>query len=319
LSKPATIKSNSNVLEIRNVPTGLILYAAQQWTLCNKYAHKTGVGNNTNSFIKGISVWLILKAETTTGKIQNYRRQLLPLAEKCKMSIRTLDKYIAWLKQECLVDVDGKHLVLKSYRVLRQYGINIKERELPITYDTTNKTTMAEVIITLAINKMKENWMQVYWKKINQNQDEYKRLYDLLVYMGADASRLNDPEYFRECHLELMLQAYKEEKPGQPIYDFLHKYIDANPDLNCMAKTYANKMGYSAAMSFCHLKFRLKKRGLITVEKDHIESECRSRKDEKIFHHRWLKKTQNTIWFRVDQISINTDAVFGEKLARAAA
>lgn len=35
-------------MEIKNTPTQLILYANNKWSLCNKYAYKTGVGNNTN-------------------------------------------------------------------------------------------------------------------------------------------------------------------------------------------------------------------------------------------------------------------------------
>lgn len=73
------------------------------------------------------------------------------------------------------------------------------------------------------------------------------------------------------------------------------------------------KMGYNSAMSFCHLKFKLQKKRLIEVEKDHVESECQSRKDEKIFHHRWIKENKITIWFRCDQITVNTETIFGRK------
>src|SRR4051794_35331078 len=64
------------MMEIKNVPVNLVLFALQQWKPCHQYAIKTGRGSNTNSFIKGISVWLILKSETTSGNIHNYRSQL---------------------------------------------------------------------------------------------------------------------------------------------------------------------------------------------------------------------------------------------------
>jgi hypothetical protein len=329
LTHPATIENSSAVLEIKHVPTELILFAIQQWTPCHKYAKKTGVGNSTNQFVKGIAVWLILKNETSSGKIKVYRQQLLQLAAKCKMSVRTLDKYLSWLKSEDLLHVEGKDLQLHDYKILRRYRINTKQREQTIYYDPTKEASLAEILISLAIQKLKDNWMQVYWKKLNQNPDEYKRLYDLLVYVGADPSKMDDPEIFREYHLEAMLQAYKEEKPGQPIYDYLHKHLKVNPDLNCKEATYARKMGYtvyekenartkkdeSRSAGFGHLKKRLAKKGLITVEKDHIESDCRSRKDEKTFHHRWAKEKEVTIWFRCDQITIQTDQIFGQKPA----
>lgn len=300
-------------MEMKNTPIQLILYAINQWSLCNKYAYKTGVGNNTNVFIKGISLWLLLKNETTSGIVKNYRSQLPYLAAICKMSVRTFDKYLSWLKNEGLVHVNAKNLFLHDYKVLRKYGINIKDRLPTFIYDIENTTTLSEVIVSIALQKMQQRRMQMYWKKINENPDVYKTLYDLLIFFKADATRLHDPEYFRQMHLELMLQSYREEKPGQPIYNFLHGHIEANPDLNCKANTYAKKMGYNSAMSFCHLKFRLQKKRLIEVEKDHVESECQSRKDEKIFHHRWIKENKITTWFRCDQITVNTETIYGRK------
>lgn len=203
--KPKSIAKSSGTMEIKNTPKQLILYAIKQWSLCNKYAVKTGVGNNTNVFIKGISVWLILKNETTSGIIKNYRSRLPYLAAMCKVSVRTLDKYLAWLKNEGLVHVYAKNLFLHDYNALRKYGINVKDRLPTFIYDIVNSTTLAEVIVSIALKKMQQRRMQMYWKKMNQNPDVYKTLYDLLIFFKADASRLNDPEYFRQMHLELML------------------------------------------------------------------------------------------------------------------
>ncbi len=317
--------NDSSMLEIRNVPTGLILYAVRQWLPCQKYAKNTGMFKNTNTFIKAIAVWLILKNETTSGNIKQYRTQLLQLASKCKMSVRTLEKYIVWLEKEELLHTEEKNLMLQPYRVLRKYGIDITKREETIFYDTKDNTELAEIIIAIALKKMKEKWMQMYWDKLNKNPDKYKVLYDLLIDFKADASRLKEPGYFRECHLELLLQSFNEEKPGQSFaYDLLHKELQANPDLNCKGSTYARKMGYSvcekknavtkkdesSSMGFNHLKHRLARKGLIYIEKDHIEGMARARKDEKIFHHRWLRELKHTIWFRCDQITINTEKFF---------
>lgn len=322
-----TISNSSAESGIKRVPTALILFAVTKWTPCFKYAKKTGVGNNTNQFIRNISAWLILKNETSSAVIQNYRTQLQRLAAKCKISERTLRSRIAWMKSEGLVHEEGKDLVIHKYEVLKKkYSINIKQREQTILYNETDNTSLAETIIAIAIKKMQERWMEVYWKKLTQNPDEYKTLYDFFIHLGADAAMLHDREYFRQCHLEAIIQAYEEEKPGQPAYDLLHKILkNANPDLNCTAATYANKFGYSegkedengevipAAMSFCQLKFRLAKKGLLEFEKGHVNSMCCSRKDEKIYHHRFVRKTKEifwTVWFRPDQITIKTEAIF---------
>lgn len=312
------------MLEIRSVPTSLILFAITQWEYCGKYAKRTTIGNNTNPFIKGIAVWLILKNETSSGCIHQYRNQLQQLAAKCKMSVRTLERYINWLRSEGLAERTGDNLVLHQYNVLRKYGIELKEREATIFYDTENKTRLHEILISIGIQRLKDRRCIMYRKKINQNQDVFTSLKDLLIKFGADPSRLNDMEYFRECHLELMCQSFEEEKPGQEVYQMLHKIIKANPDLNAKAATYGRRFGYtiqerknkrtqkdeSSCNGFTHLKHRLVKKGLITAEKDHVEGFERARKDEKIFHQRWLKKFKHTIWFRVDQINVNLQSFF---------
>ncbi len=313
-----------NMLEIRNVPTQLILYAICQWNYNGKYANATGMGNNTNSFIKAVAVWLILKSETTSGCIHNYREQLPALASKCKMSVRTLEKYINELRSEELAFKEGNKLLLHNYSVLRKYDISIKEREPIIFYDTENKTRLFEILISIGLQRLKDKRMIMYWKKVNKNPDEFSVLSDLMIKYGADKARLTDKQYFRECHLELLCQSFEEETPGQENYELLHKRIKANPDLNARQSTYGRRMGYSVykrenkynkkdeslCMGFSHLIKRLSKKGLVTAERDHIEGWNRARKDEKIFHHRWLKKFKHTIWFRCNQLTINNKQFF---------
>lgn len=301
----------------------MIAYAAQQWLPCHKYK-KTANGKNTNAFVKGIAVWLLLKHETPSGKIQGYRDQLKQLAYKCKMCVRSLDKYIAWLRDEQLATVEGRDLLLEGYKALKQYGINIRQREQTINYDTTSKATLAEIIIALGIEKMKDKPRDAYWQKVTKNQDALGELRNHLIAYGADQQRLDNPEYFRQCHLRLLKLTYKEAGPGQTSFYLLHKYIQANPDINMKAATYARKMGYavlehqnqatrkdeSKSMGFSHLKWRLATKGLIIISKDQVESDYRARKDEKIFHHRYVRDTKRTIWFLPDQLNINHAEIF---------
>lgn len=300
----ATI-ADSGMLEIKNIPTGLILYAVQQWLPCQRYATGGGMPKNTNHFIKAISVWLILKSETTSGNVHGYRKQLPVLATKCKMSVRTLEKYINWMRKEKLATVTEKNLQLESYKALRRFDIDIKEREQTIYYDTTNETDLAEILIALALMKFKERWLRMYWKKMKQNPDKYKHLYDLLIKNGADPSRLQEPEYFRECHLELLKLSFEQETPGHSsTFHFLHNECNANPDINATASTYAFKMGYNHAMSFCHLKYRLERKGLVSFYERVIEGMQRAHKDDGLFHVRWLKEARHTIWFMCDRIEV---------------
>lgn len=310
MTKKATI-NGSAVLEIKNIPTSLIVYAVHNWQLCQAYTTKRSVGNNTNPFLKGITVWLVLKAITDSGRIHDYRKQLHEIAELCKISVRTLETRLAWLKKEELIRLDGKALVMRPFHKLRQYNIDITERTDTIIYDSSKKTTLAEVLVTIALGKLKEKWNFMYNKKLSQNPNALAEVRNHLVEFGADRKRLDqDPEYLRERHLALLINTYKSEESGQSSFSLLHEHIEANPDLNARQDTLAYKLGYAAAMSFCHLKFKLIKNGLIKVAKEHVRSEYRARKDENIFHHRWLRKSKQTIWFRPDQITINYAAIF---------
>jgi hypothetical protein len=329
LTKGHTIPRAADVLELKNVPTELILYTYWQWEYCGEYK-AAGNGKNVNRFLRHIAIWIILKNMTTSGVIKKYRDQLPDLARACKMSETTMQRYVYWLQDEGLVTIHNRNLVLKDYKFLqKKYGINIKEREQTIFYDVNDNKKLSEILISVALLHKQSDRMQVYWNKVTQNQDMYKLLYDLLVQFGADSSRLQNPEYFRECHLELQCQTYQEEKPGQPAFNFIHNMLKANPDLNCKASTYGRQMGYavfetanpvtkkdeSRCMCFGHLKKRLMKKGLIDITVDHIESEVISRKDERVYHHRYNRKSGKTVWFRPDQIAINKAVFFTPKTA----
>ena len=134
-----------------------------------------------------------------------------------------MEARLAWLKKEGLASVEGKNLLIHQYEVLKNYGISIKQREQPIIYDTSDNRTLAEMLIAIGLQYMQQKRMRYYWKKLTGNPDVYKRVYDFLVYVGADATKLADPEEFRQYHQEALLQAYQEEKPGQPAYNLLHR------------------------------------------------------------------------------------------------
>jgi hypothetical protein len=322
----ATIPQAADALELKNIPTELILYAYKQWTYCGRYVTK-GKGKNTNQFLQGVAAWLILKHETPSGKIQNYWSQLEYLAAKCKLSAGAMAKRIAWLRKEGLLQVvNRKHLVMSPYTLLKsKYNLNIREREETFYYDYSKKGDLASILITIAIGHAKKRRGNMYRKKLENNLLALAELRSLLVKFGADINRIDDPEYFREQHLRLLTRSYKNDIMDQSTYRFLHEVIDANPDLNAKEATYGREMGYSVlektnqytgkdeseSLGFGHLKRRLIEKGLIGITKEHINSEYRARKDEEKFHHRYDKdNTKTTVWFRPCQIWINYAAFY---------
>ena len=179
------------------------------------------------------------------------------------------------------------------------------------------------MLIVIAMDQLQQRWRQPYWQAVHHNPAKLAEGRNHLIAFGAVQEKLDDPEYFRESHLQLLIKSYQEAEPGQWTFDFLHHHIKANPDINCKAATHGRRLGYtvfektnpynskdeSESMGFSHLKKRLTKKGLITVQKAHVVSEQRNRKDESTYHHRYVEKTKKTIWYRPDQITIN-HAVF---------
>jgi len=76
----------------------------------------------------GSFFWLVLKNETTSGIIHNYKKQLHLLASKSGFSVRAIYKYITWAVNEGLLHVEGKNIIIHSYNVLKKYGICIDKR-----------------------------------------------------------------------------------------------------------------------------------------------------------------------------------------------
>lgn len=74
-------------------------------------------------FLRLLSAWLILKSITSSGCIQNYRKQLPQLAATCKIAIGTFNIYLHKLTAENLLHVYKADLFLHRFEVLKRYRI----------------------------------------------------------------------------------------------------------------------------------------------------------------------------------------------------
>lgn len=319
---------SASIIELKNIPLEAIDLMVRGWEECGRYV-KTGKAKHTNPTARALDTWIILKTITTSGKIHNYRQQLNDLAATCKIGVRMLQSRIKWLKERNLVYTENKHLYLNSYKSLKQeFEIDITERtQQVIFYDTTDNITLAEKLFPLGIDRMKERCRYMYNKKINKNTTTRREISNHAVAYGANQEKLGNTEYFRHSHLVLQLKTYKEEPAGQTSFYLTHDHVDANPDLNFKQATLARRMGYavlektdpvtgkdiSESIGVGHFLRRLAKKNLITIKKGHVESEYRARKDEAVFHHRFVRETKKTIWYRPNQITVNHEAIFVQK------
>jgi hypothetical protein len=114
-SMKISLKKNqtSNLVEFTNVPAEFLALAAK----------------SSQAFQIRCFVWLILKNETPSGKIKDYKKQFHELAGNHGVPVNTFNKYIPKLQEDGFLLIEGKDLLLKGYSTLKKYGINIKHRE----------------------------------------------------------------------------------------------------------------------------------------------------------------------------------------------
>lgn len=318
LNQGQTIEVSSTVLELKNVPAELLLYANKQRKVCGDFI-TTGKAHTHNPFAKAISVWIILKNLTTSGVYNDLRLQKVSLAANCKMSVSVFERQLRYLKQHDLLSMKDGRLMVHNYSVLRRFGININQRIETIQYDTSNKIKLQDIFTTLAIQHEQNRCKQAYWSKVTSNQDVFNALSDVFKKGGAHGSLLADKEYFRQVHQEARMQTFENEKSGHEDFDLLHKLVKANPDINLKCETYAKYFGFIAPMAITHIKRKLQKLGLISVDKPLVKGEKRAHIDDEIFYVRYLPEERKTLWLPPDQLTVHLNHIIIKQQNPAAA
>lgn len=329
------VGTGGRTIQVKNISLELIDLMFTGWDPCGKYV-TTGKAKNTNPVARYLDTWMLLKALTTSGNIHNYRSKTEELSRLCKISARTLHYRLRWLKANNLVRTAGKNLYLSSYKALEtQFEIDTTERlKIPVNYDTSTNTRLADQLYVLGHKRWQDRCNYMYNKKLNQEVTIRRDIEDHAIAYEANPEKLEqDSEYFRQSHDVLLVKSYKEEAVGLTTFKLVHKQCDANPDLNLTQASIGRNNGFSVNkkqdevtkkdMSSCsglgHLHKRLAAKGLITIKERHIVSDYCAHKDEKIFHHRFVHGTRQTIWFRPNHITINYKAIFNPQKATSAA
>jgi hypothetical protein len=98
--------------ELKNVPVELLLFAAE----------------SPFYILRAISVFIILKNETTTGVIHNYTKQVQAISSKYGITTATLNKFIPVLLNIDWARANGSNLHLVSYKLFKAYSLNIENR-----------------------------------------------------------------------------------------------------------------------------------------------------------------------------------------------
>ena len=272
-------------------PTSLVSY-----TLAMR---KKQEGNTyvTNTFIKPITTWLILKAESKYSVIKNYQDQIEDLAFLCGCSVQTFKKRLRWAVSERLATIEGSDIYLKSYKQLSVlYYVNLDHYKL-VSYDPTTDKDLHLHMFAADIEDNKSRQAYMVKSKMDKNPALTRTIKTVMLRFGADERKLSNFNYM----LNGMKKLYKHSFVAEPeIHSLLNQ---VRPDCNRGIEKMADDWEFKCKQSVSYYKRLMKRAGIIRIHKgEAITSQVRSRNSE--CHVIWNRSKFQTVLRLVDTIEV---------------
>lgn len=259
------------------IPFELALHAVRQRKIVTHY--------ETNTVIKALDSWLVLKAETESSLIQEWNDQKKHLFTICKCSETIFRERLKLLKQMQVIEYDSKIIRLCSWERLGEL-LNIDvDQKLTIQYNVHDKQRVQEWLIATEIKRNKSSQAYMILKNLNKNPEQMMIVRSAIVKAGADISRLNDTDYF----LSRLLLLYQNDFiQASDIHDLLIKVRpDTNRGIRGISRTWINnpmleedqeaKAINRVRHTVCYWKKLMADKGIISVRKINVQSNTRAR------------------------------------------
>lgn len=279
---------NPDTLQI-SIPYDLARYVTGSRKLVRKY--------ETNQLIKALDTWLILKAETSSGYIQQWNSQKKYLLSICKISESIFRHRLNILADLKILSYNRYGITVASWEKFGE-SLNIEtNNRLTVNYCTNDKSKVCQWIIAAEIEDNKQRQEYALLLKLNKNLECKTEIREALLKAGADRKRLDsDTGYFIA-----MMKAYylSDFVSKSDIHDIL---IHFRPDNNRSVYGMANAWNCKHPQTVSYWKNKLKRSGIIDIQKLSIESQTRTRNN--ICRVLWLKKDKATLLRLCDQIDI---------------
>jgi hypothetical protein len=266
----------------------------------------------TNRSIKTWSCWFLLKALTSSGKIQRWRTQRQFLFHWLQLNERTFYRRLKEMIQLELITVDEEENIhLASY----QKAADILE----IAYDSLThiqynpdeqkgKQIFRYFIAAEEFRSQQQRQLNALTYHLDKNPLLKNDLHFILVKYGADGQELHkSATYFQERLLKLQMQLFKEGS------DILQYVLTHRADINRGVNRIKENHNYKSTQSVSYLKMVMLKLKIITIGKKRVESVKRSRiyipgGSNKKDGYKYCQRTKQTVWFLTDQISFAYEA-----------
>lgn len=291
--------------KIYNVPVllGAVEILVAERYLRNKY--------QTNRDIKYWSTYFLLKALTTSGKIENWRAQRPLLFAWLQMNENTFYSHLRALKEKGLLTVDKQfNITLVSYKDAAGILDIIYGGTATVPYNpikNAGNQIFQYIIRAEEIVAAKDRQLNALMYYLDQNPPLRNDLITLMRHHGANEERLlNDVLYFQERLLKLQMQLFRH---GSEILEYVFsRRADINRGVRAIQKAHC----YVSHRSVSYLKRRMKELKLIEVQKICVESKKRCRiyvpapgEKKSRDGYKWIAGSGKTAWFLTDQIIVN--------------
>jgi len=243
-----------------------------------------------------MDTWLVLKAITRSGYIQDWNKQKAEILQLCKCSETIFRLRLRWLSKKNFLCLEGKSIRISAYNtVAKILNIDLNKKFI-IQYDSTSKQRVQEWLIATEITDNQQRQDYMILKRVNKNPHFNMQLTAAMIKDGADCNQLADADYFLHHMRSLYLADFVV---ASDIHDLL---IDVRPDNNRGIKAMKKAWNTRATQTVCYWKKILSSVGIIDIQKRKIQSCERVR--NKYCKVLWSKADAETVLVLSDDITV---------------
>lgn len=270
------------------IPFDLARYAVSRRQLVSKY--------ETNQEIKALGTWLLLKAETSSGIVQQWNRQKADLLALCKCTETIFRHRLRILQSMGLLKYDRYNIHLSSWDRLKNLFAVDPGHCFTIQYNLYDKQKIDYWIIAAEIQDNQQRQTDMILRRVNENADQKNLIIEALIKRGADPQRLKDPSYFFAHFKALYIEDFIQPSELHPLL------IEIRADNNRSVTGIASAWNCRSAQTASYWKGVLKKAAVIDYS--HLQAVSQDRARNKHCRVLWLKKEKQTLLCLCDQITL---------------
>lgn len=251
----------------------------------------------TNRTLKNFTSFLILKAASTYGVYNNYRKQIGYIATLCQCSKQTMFKRLAWMESETLLQFEGGNIRLNGWKhVATKYGVSLKQFKT-IHCDTSIHKNLHLHFFAAEIEENKKRQAYMIERKLNKNSALKNAVQNVCIQFGADKAKIENFAYLHK-YMQTIFTTSFIAKP-----DIHNLLINVRPDCNRSVKTLAAAWEFKSPQSVSYYKAKLAAEKIASIDKGkRITSQTRARNEAA--HVIWNKSRKQTVLCLVDHIEI---------------